>query len=387
MDKIAALSHTQHSTQRTPAMTRVLLVEDNAAVLESIALDLELRGYNVLSAIDGYEALNLLRTTTLLPDIIVSDIAMPRMDGYEFLQEVQQDNRLAVIPFIFLTAYGSENDIRHGKRMGVDDYLTKPFRPDDLVVAMESKLKRVAHLNKAAEEQLDKVREDLLHMISHELRTPLTSIYGGVAVLSDGVADIPKEMLDGTLMLIRSGVRRMNRLVDQILFLVQVDNGKLAKDMLAFSQPCNLTTTALSATQLVEFERERRAIKIEVDAENNDLFVHSIPNILAQVIAEVIRNAVLFSGYNESVLIDLFREGDWGIISVRDNGQGILEEDIPHIFTRFRQSNRQHQEQQGAGLGLSIVRDFMNIQGGAVSIQSLLGQGTEVQLRFPLLKN
>lgn len=366
-------------------MTRVLIVEDNPAVLESIVLDLELRGYEVLAAGDGQIALNLLSADRALPDIIVSDIAMPNMDGYTLLQTVQQDNRLARIPFIFLTAYGSESDIRQGKKLGVDDYLTKPFRPDDLVVAMENKLRRMARLQELAEKRVDQVREDLMHMISHELRTPLTSVYGGVEVLADSLSDTPAEVLESTLQLIRSGAQRMYRLVEQILLLMQIDEGKLAELINTYGKPCDLEAVVYSASQLVQVEKERRNVTIEIYANESNLDVKGMFDLLAQVVAEVIRNAVMFSPHDSVVEVNIFRDANQGVIVVQDYGSGIPAEELPNITKRFYQFNRKQTEQQGAGLGLAIVKEYMQIHGGEYNTLSEEGRGTQVELRFPLM--
>jgi DNA-binding response OmpR family regulator len=127
-------------------MTRVLLAEDNQTLLEDITLELEMRDYEVLQAMDGQVALEILRTTTPLPDIIVSDIAMPDVDGFKLLEYLRAEPEWNAIPFIFLTAFNSPNSVRIGKELGADDYIVKPFQIDDLILAMESKLRRIKGL-------------------------------------------------------------------------------------------------------------------------------------------------------------------------------------------------------------------------------------------------
>jgi DNA-binding response OmpR family regulator len=131
-------------------MTRVLIVEDNPAVLETIAFELEMRGYEVLPTSDGQHALDVLNLSNPLPDIIVSDIAMPDVDGFRLLELIRADPHWNVIPVLFLTAFNSPNSIRISKELGVDDYIVKPFQADDLVIAIENKLQRIQAFRQAA---------------------------------------------------------------------------------------------------------------------------------------------------------------------------------------------------------------------------------------------
>lgn len=122
----------------------ILVLDDNHDFLMNIELTLQMEGYKVLSACSGSEALTLLEQTR--PDLIISDIMMPEMDGYEFYQLVRQNPKLLSVPFIFLSAKGEKEDISLGKQLGVDDYLTKPLEPEDLVIAVETNLNRPSQL-------------------------------------------------------------------------------------------------------------------------------------------------------------------------------------------------------------------------------------------------
>ena len=122
----------------------VLVVDDNPELVDGVKLTLEMEGYQVLAAIAGQEALDILERIT--PDLILADIMMPGMDGYELYERVHQDERWVQVPFIFLTAKTAKADIRRGKEMGADDYITKPFDPEDVVAAVRGRLKRMAEV-------------------------------------------------------------------------------------------------------------------------------------------------------------------------------------------------------------------------------------------------
>jgi len=127
----------------------ILVVEDNTDMTAALKLALEMEGYQVLAAADGLEALGILERVT--PDLIVADIMMPHMNGYELYAATHQDEKWLSIPFIFLTAKTDKKDIRLGKEMGADDYLVKPVETEDLIATIRGKLKRVTELKAAVE--------------------------------------------------------------------------------------------------------------------------------------------------------------------------------------------------------------------------------------------
>ncbi|HNS51156.1 MAG TPA: response regulator transcription factor [Anaerolineae bacterium] len=129
----------------------ILIVDDHAAVLESMAMTLEAEGYQVLTAVDGVQALTLLESQPV--DLILADIAMPRMNGYQLLERARANPAWVAIPFLFLTARAMDSDVRYGKELGADDYLTKPIEPEDVVAAVQGRLLRVRQLEGATAAQ------------------------------------------------------------------------------------------------------------------------------------------------------------------------------------------------------------------------------------------
>src|SRR5258706_9822101 len=202
------------SSQRGPT---ILVVEDNEDLRENAALVLSLEGYEVSVAIDGQDALDMLTNGSCAPDLIVSDIAMPRLDGYGFFEAIRNIPNLRTIPFIFLTARGSRRDIRFGKELGVDDYLVKPFNSEDFLVAVKSKLRRTEEIRRQAASELDDARRAMVQLLSHELRTPLTYVTGGFSLLAEGLEqeNLPNDMRL-SMRRIRSGTQRLNHIAEQL---------------------------------------------------------------------------------------------------------------------------------------------------------------------------
>jgi DNA-binding response OmpR family regulator len=141
--------------------TVILVVEDNPDVLLNIKMTLEFNDYEVLSAKNGNEAVILLSETEIIPDLIISDIMMPEMDGYDFFEKILENPRWGLVPFLFLTAKASPEDIRFGKTLGIDDYITKPFEEEELLAIISGKIKRQKKANLFRKKIEDRVMSQL----------------------------------------------------------------------------------------------------------------------------------------------------------------------------------------------------------------------------------
>lgn len=207
--------------------TTVLVVEDDVHLLSGIKDILELEHYRVLTAQNGVEGLNVLNQ---LPDeppsVIVSDIMMPHMDGFTFLEEVRKEDRWVTVPFIFLTAKGEKTDRHRGSLAGADVYLTKPFDAEDLLVSVSSCLRRYGDVKRVKDEEIGDVKSKILAILNHEFRTPLTLVVGYADILKEydgknmGYEDI-MSFLQG----VNSGAERLRRLVENFITLVELDSG------------------------------------------------------------------------------------------------------------------------------------------------------------------
>ena len=202
----------------------ILVVEDDLALLEGIRELLELTEYKVLTAMNGREALDVLEKQR--PDLIVSDIMMPEMDGYQFHEKVSEQPELSAIPFIFLTARGEKTDIRRGKEIGVDDYITKPFDDEDLLIGVRAKLSRWEGLRKQRDEEVSDLKSKILLTLSHEFRTPLTYIINYSDLLELEGQKVEGEDFQDFMQGIRRGALRLNSLVDDFLILVEIETGE-----------------------------------------------------------------------------------------------------------------------------------------------------------------
>lgn len=363
-------------------MAHIFVVEDNPTLRENIVFELEMMGYEVTQASDGLAAIGILQGIQKNPDLIISDIAMPEMSGYELLEAVRKNDQWSAIPFIFLTAFDTNNAIQLGKQLGVDDYLVKPFEPEDLILAIENKLKRYAEIHKRAERDLDEKRRELVNMIAHELRTPMTAIYGGLEMLEYSLKNVSDETTLQMLELVDSGTKRLHRLINRVVLMVQIESGQLKR--LFESQGVEISVNDLLLSLLSEFDFEERKVSASVKVEDTDQKVYGIPQSLKTAFLELIDNAAKFSHPNTKIVIETTYTKDKAHLTIQDEGVGIPNDQLDRIWDSFIQIDRSIQEQQGIGIGLALVQKIISIHGGECKITSVVKQGTKVTLILPL---
>ncbi|MEQ8676206.1 MAG: hybrid sensor histidine kinase/response regulator [Aggregatilineales bacterium] len=360
----------------------VLLVEDNSTLRESIAFELEMRDYDVLQAEDGNAALRVLSSSERLPDIIVSDIAMPDMDGYALLEHTRNNSHWQNIPFIFLTAFGSKNAVRIGHDLGVDDYLVKPFEPDMLVATMESKIKRFQQLRQNTMEEVEGMRREFLRMISHELRTPLTSIYGSSEMLTKLLPKVSDEVTEQLVELLRSGTARMRRLIERLVSLVQIESGKLREQYEGSTAVVDLNDVVRNA--LKSYITPDFAKTVNFTAHPDSATIKGIAPFLELAIFELIHNADRY-GYDEAqISIEIGRVGNLVALTVRDTGFGIKPDLLAQLQQDLVLQGSSYLNGKGMGVGLVLVRDITRIHAGTLVLESEVNTGTTITLTFPL---
>jgi signal transduction histidine kinase len=368
----------------------ILFVEDNDDLRKNAALVLDLEGYTVQVASDGQEALDIL-DDGFRPDLIVSDIMMPRLDGYEFFHAVRRQEHLRAVPFIFLTARGSRKDITAGRVLGVDDYLTKPFEPDEFLIAIQTRLQRSADIRAQANENLNGARRQLVELLSHELKTPLTYVTGGFALLAEEIkrqaeASANQDVLV-SLDLIQNGTQRLNRLAEQMVMFSQILSGMMDHQIRTRGEPHDLLFLVNDALiSLIALVQARNAT-LEQDVPDKPLMVFGIQHLLIAAFSEIIRNAIQYSPPNSTVRLAMKRDEEWAVLSVTDQGSGIALEDQDDIWNVMIQSDRARQEQQGAGMGLPIAKGIIEAHNGMIELQSSLNQGTQVIMRLPVISD
>jgi signal transduction histidine kinase len=366
---------------------RLLIVEDDVHLLEGVQSVLELEGYDIITAENGLAALHILCEGERQPDLIISDIMMPQMDGLQFLREVRKDNRFVNIPFIFLTARGEKRDIHTGKRLGVDDYIIKPFDTDDLLIAIESRLHRHRALGAATDNAVSNVKRNILNVLNHEFRTPLTYIVAYADMLNQPeVNDLAGDEMLTFLRGVNSGALRLRRLVENFIQLVELESGEAQRTYnlrkVAIDRVQSIYESALAFLRQANPERVINPIAYKI-APDLPRFIGD-PDFLRVAFMHLIDNAIKFSHPGHTIDLCADHEDGHVLLSVRDYGRGINPDEVEKIWDMFYQINRAYYEDQGVGAGLPIVRGIARLHGGRVTLKSALGEGSTFTLRLPL---
>lgn len=367
--------------------TTLLVVEDEPNLLMGIRDILELDGYEVNLARNGQQALEFLQQAgNKLPDLIVSDIMMPYMDGFELLQEVRKRENWLSIPFIFLTAKGEKADIQSGKMLGVDDYLVKPFDADDLLVAVEAKLRRHRALRDVQSSVVERIKRSILTILNHEFRTPLTLVVAYADMLKE--TDVESMNEDELLMFLReinTGADRLRRLIENFIMLVELETGDAKRTYEWRKQEItNLHVIVEEARrQVFQSELVNAACDLKLQ-EAHPPFIGDI-QYLTVIIRELIDNAVKFSEPGQTISVETQIIDNDIYLSVIDQGRGITTEELEHIWESFYQINRDEYEDQGAGSGLTLVKGFASLLNARLDVNSDFGKGSRFTIILPVL--
>ncbi len=363
-------------------MTTILAIEDETPILENILGTIELGGYDAKGAPNGRLGVDMARQH--MPDLIVCDILMPELDGYGVLLELRNDPATAMIPFIFLTAKASRDDMRQGMGLGADDYISKPFTPDELLAAVNARLERRASLAKEYERQLNELRGHIVHMLPHELRTPLSSILGYSELLMLGEPTMARERVVEMAHSINRSARRLHRLVENFLIYAQIEIIGVDPDRVAALRSLRIA----QPRALIEFLAHEKAQEYRREADLQ-LHVQEVPVVrivkdnLQKIVTELVDNAFKFSKAGTPVHVGGVVEGNNYLLRVTNMGRGMTPEQIAAVGA-YTQFERKIYEQQGTGLGLIIAKRLADLHQGALTIESTPGQTTTVSVTLPL---
>lgn len=357
---------------------KILIVEDDEAIRTGLGLLLELKGHSVLSAANGFEALQLAERA---PHFVFCDIDMPGMDGFQVLGEIQKLPHCRSIPFVFLTAMTDRKFQRHGMTLGADDFITKPYAEAEIVAAIEARIRRQQPLRERIEALVaDRCRAAGAEW-SHELMTPLTGVLGGLELIESEIDTVRPDELKGLLAIIRGGAERQYQLSKKIMLYFELE--RLKTSPAGYQARCD-AAGAIAAGAGAVAQRFTRGTDLRVNAAEGTVALDR--SHLSAAIAEVVGNAFIFSKPGEPVTVSGVAHPGRYRIEVADLGLGMSPEQCGRVGA-FQQFGRAQQNQQGLGLGLAIVRAAAEIAGGQFLVQpGADGRGLHVTLDLPRLR-
>jgi signal transduction histidine kinase len=361
-------------------MKKILIIDDEEWLREMMLLALRQREFQVIEAENGEKGIELARKE--LPDLILCDVNMEKVDGYLTLSSLRSEPATASIPFILMTGLADQAGMRHGMELGADDYLPKPFTIEALYAAVDARLKKAKTVREEAERKLADLRDNISMMLPHEMRTPLNGILAyGEILASDAQSMSTKEIAEMGTVIYDSG-KRLERLIENFLIYAQLE--------LLNSDPQNLHNVLRKQTAAPVPVIEKHARDQAAQAKRPDDLVLELSNVpmpisseyLGKIVEELVQNAFKFSSAGTRVRVTLADADQFVALTISDNGRGFSTEHITKVGA-YMQFDRKLHEQQGLGLGLTIVRRLTELHGGTLAIQSAKGAGTSISVRLP----
>jgi signal transduction histidine kinase len=362
-------------------MHKILVIDDEEIFRQATVCALQRKGFETHEAGDGAEGAEQARQ--LVPDLIICDVNMDKMDGYALLETLRGEPVTAAIPFILMTGLGDVSSMRRGMNLGADDYLAKPFTAPQLYCAVEARLRKSRVLRQNAEKKLADLRANLSLALPHEMFTPLNGIFGLAQILiSDSGSLTPADVTEFGTNILQSA-ERLHRTVQNFLLYGQLE-------MLA-SDPESRATLRQKETGQVQLLVETRARHLaakatrvaDLELQLADGSVNIGQDLLTKLVDELIDNAFKFSVAGTTVRVaSSFQDGTFAL-SVSDRGRGMDAEQIAGIGA-YSQFNRRAYEQQGSGLGLVIARHIAGLHGGQLTVESERDLGTTVTFKLPV---
>ncbi|MEM9091324.1 MAG: response regulator [Cyanobacteria bacterium P01_F01_bin.53] len=357
----------------------ILIVDDTPENLRLLSSALNTQGYEVRAVLSGSMALSAAQTDP--PDLILLDIKMPKMDGYEVCQRLKADGKTRDIPIIFLSALDDALDKVKAFNVGGVDYVTKPFQTAEVLARVKNQL-TISFLRQkllAQNEELLRSNQDLAefsYVVSHDLKQPLQEILGFVSLLQIKYQETLDEVGEGWLNRIENAVEHMNELINDLLAYSRV--GSQAKTLVPTD--CNTILTQVLNDMQVVIEQHNATITYE---SLPTVIVNSVQ--LVELFQNLISNGIKFHRPEVTPQITIAaeqREQEWHF-AVRDNGIGIHPKQFDRIFKVFQRVHSQ-KEYPGTGIGLSTCKKVVERHGGHIWVESTLGEGTAFYFTLPV---
>ena len=362
-------------------MRTILIIEDDPDVRDNIQDLLTAEDYLVIPAADGREGLK--EAHLRQPDLIICDVMIPDVDGYDVLRALRTEPDTMTIPFVFVTARASRAEQRAGMDLGADDYIVKPFTAEELLQAVRTRLERSEAQSHWYQERIEKLRSNLSRTLPHELRTPLSCILGYSEFLLEIYDSVEPEELRSMLEEIKASGKRLEQLVENYYLYAQLEISSTdpiwRSSMLTqgLSHPAQVVARAAGGVA----ENYRRHGDLELNLAQGVARIQDL--YLEKIVEALVDNAFKFSDTGTPVQVTGLKDKDFYVLEISDKGRGMAEEQLRQVGA-FVQFDRDQYEQQGLGLGLSIARRLIELHQGTLRLESTLGEGTPVWVWLPL---
>ena len=364
---------------------KILIVDDVMSNVLLLKILLTNEKFQVCTANCGNACIEQARTEH--PDLVLLDVMMPDMSGFDTAVIMKKDPDLKDIPIIFLTALNTPQDLVHGFQVGASDFLTKPFNKEELVMRVMQQISLVA-AKRIIEKQNTELkatlsnRDKMYSVIAHDLRSPMASIR---MVLNLVVQSSSPETVGPELFTLLDQANReseeVHDLLDNLLKWTKSQTGRLNVVL----QDLDLEDIVPGVVEIFEMIAQTKHITLELVKPESPLKVNADNDMLKTVLRNFMSNAIKFSPENSTIQIIMAQDGDFAKVSVKDQGVGIAADRIDTIFHKGETTYGTGGE-EGSGLGLQLCQDFARKNGGDCYVESVEGQGSTFSFTVPLIK-
>jgi len=364
---------------------KILIVDDVMSNVLLLKILLSNEKYQVCTANCGNMCIEQAKNEK--PDLILLDVMMPDISGFDAAQILKKDPATAHIPIIFLTALNNPSDLVHGFQVGASDFLTKPFNKEELVVRVFHQIKLVA-ATRIIEKQNSELRatisnrDKMYSVIAHDLRSPMASIR---MVLNLVVNSVSKDVVGPELFELLDKANReseeVHDLLDNLLKWTKSQTGRLN----VVRQELDLNDIIPGVVDIFEMIALTKKINLVYQGSDKPVVAVVDNDMLKTIVRNFLSNAIKFSPEDSTIEISLSTEGDFAKISVHDHGVGIDPERLDSIFKKGDTTYGTGGE-EGSGLGLQLCADFARKNDGDVIVESVVGEGSTFSVLVPLKK-
>ena len=362
-------------------MARILVIDDEPSIRETILVNLRKSGFETLSAVNGAEGIKIAKTQ--VPDVIICDVRMELVSGYEMLSVIRSDTMTAAIPFILITAEDSRTSMRQGMELGADDYLVKPFTGAEIVAAVNSQLQKRHLALLHAEQKVNELRAQLSTSIPHELRTPLNGILGYADIMRKQYEELEPAEVAQMSERIYKNARRLHRLVENFLLYAQLEILETDQVKLASLKKNRADGVAKIIDTIARQKTYEAARSTDLNLKLRDADIAMSSDYITRIFEELFDNALRFSKKGSPILVHADANGTFFVLTIADQGRGMTQQQVREIGA-YKQFDRKIYEQQGSGLGLAVSKKLAEIHGGSLSVESESGKRTTVTVSIPL---
>lgn len=370
-----------HTSERHHSKRVVLVVDRDPLIVSVLTGLLTSKNYSVIKAYSGSEALKILQHESV--DAVLCDMTMPGMSGFEFLEQVQKGAGSAAPPVVFLIAGGEAGRVSFVGEGGVGQCIPKPIEPHSLLAAVRDAISRQATPDLLAKQDFDAYRKRVVRTLSHEFRTPLSAITTGTELLLDQRECLSSEKATHLLEAVRRGSMRLEKLVRDFLTLQQMEAG-ITQEVFSSHAVCVSVSELLQRfvdTKTPPYCSER--FQFQISDQSHGSKVKVVESNIIDCLDRLVSNAVKFSNGPDHIEICTKLQGREVHFAVSDRGCGLDPHQIGVALQVFGQIDRDHNEQQGGGMGLPIACKHATTHRGRIEFKVREGGGSVVTLVLP----